>query len=127
MKTAAHLMKRLIYNNKDQLSASVIIAGWDPVHGGSVYNVAMGGTCLEQPFAIGGSGSIFIYGLLDQEFRRGMTADEVRTLAKKACAHAMTRDGSSGGSVRTVVVSGDGVDRDYTPGNSLAFGPAAVW
>jgi 20S proteasome subunit beta 1 len=126
---AAHLMKRLIYNNKDQLSASVIVAGWDSVHGGSVYNVAMGGTCLEMPFAIGGSGSIFLYGLLDQEFRKGMTAEEVRTLAKKACAHAMTRDGSSGGSIRSVVISGIGLDRDYTPGHTgnLPFGPAVVW
>merc|ERR1712244_56893 len=36
VETAAHLMRRLIYENKDSLSASLIVAGWDPVvNGGS--------------------------------------------------------------------------------------------
>ena len=127
VKTAAHLMRRLIYNNKDQLQAGVIVAGWDPVNGGSVYTITLGGSCLELPFATGGSGSIFIAGLLDSEFRVGMSRDEARALAKKACAHAMTRDGSSGGVIRTVAITSEGVDRDYTPGNDLPFGPSAVW
>jgi 20S proteasome subunit beta 1 len=44
-------------------------------------------------------------------------------LTKKALAHAMARDGSSGGIIRTVVVSSEGSQRDYTPGNQLPFGP----
>mmetsp|Transcript_29707 Transcript_29707/g.69909 ORF Transcript_29707/g.69909 Transcript_29707/m.69909 type:complete len:230 (-) Transcript_29707:130-819(-) len=125
VKTAAHLMRRLIYNNKDRLSAGVIVAGWDPVEGGSIYTITLGGSCLKLPFATGGSGSIFISGLLDSEYRHGMTKDEARTLAKKACSHAMARDGSSGGVIRTVAVDASGVDRDYTPGNTLPFGPSA--
>ena len=109
------------------MQAGVIVAGWDEVHGGSVYTIALGGTCLQLPFATGGSGSIFIAGLLDDAFRVGMTAQDARALAKKACSHAMCRDGSSGGIIRTVVISKDGVDRDYTPGNALPFGPSAVW
>ena len=127
VKTAAHLMRRLIYQNKDQLMAGVIIAGWDPIHGGSVYTVTLGGTCLQLPFATGGSGSVFIAGLLDAEFSTNMGQEEARALAKKACSHAMCRDGSSGGVIRTVVITSEGVDRDYTPGNALPFGPAAVW
>ena len=36
-------MRRLIYENKDSLSAgvTVIVAGWDEVHGGSIYNIAL--------------------------------------------------------------------------------------
>jgi 20S proteasome subunit beta 1 len=127
VKTAAHLMRRLIYQNKDQLQAGVIVAGWDPVHGGGVYTITLGGSCLELPFATGGSGSIFVSGLLDAEFKHGMDKDQARVLAKKACSHAMCRDGSSGGVIRTVVITSEGVDRDYTPGNTLPFGPAAVW
>ena len=107
--------------------AGVIIAGWDPVEGGSVYTVTLGGTCLQLPFCTGGSGSIFIQGLLDSEFKLGMSKEEARALAKKACSHAMCRDGSSGGVIRTVVITGEGVDRDFTPGHALPFGPAAVW
>ena len=105
------------------LSAGVIIAGWDPVDGGSVYNVVAGGSCLKQSFALGGSGSLFIYGLMDSEFRQGMSEDEARTLVKKAIAHAMARDGSSGGMIRTMTVTAEGNRRDVTPGNQLPFGP----
>ena len=121
-------MKRLIYQNKDNLSASVIVAGYDDVHGGSVYTITLGGSCLELPFGLGGSGSIFIAGLLDANFKQNMSKEEAHTLAKKACAHAMTRDGSSGGVIRTVIISSDNtVARDYTPGNELPFGPTATF
>jgi 20S proteasome subunit beta 1 len=36
VKVAAHLMRRLCYENKDNLMAGVIVGGWDPVDGGSV-------------------------------------------------------------------------------------------
>lgn len=103
--------------------AGLIIAGWDPVDGSSVYNIALGGTCLKVPFALGGSGSTYIYGLLDAEYRPDLTLPEARALVKKACAHAMARDGSSGGIIRTVVITPMGNDRDYTPGDQLPFGP----
>jgi 20S proteasome subunit beta 1 len=123
VKTAAHLMQRLVYENKDSLSAGLIVAGWDPVEGASIYSIPMGGTCLKVPFAMSGSGSTYIYGLMDAEYRENMTQEEARTLAKKGLAHAMARDGSSGGIIRTVVVTSEGSHRDYTPGNQLPFGP----
>jgi 20S proteasome subunit beta 1 len=123
VKTAAHLMKNICYSNKDSLSAGVIIAGWDPVEGGQVYNVVSGGSCLKQNYALGGSGSLFIYGLLDAEFREGMAEEEAKALVKKAISHAMARDGSSGGMVRTMTVKAQGNKRDVTPGNQLPFGP----
>ena len=50
VKTAAHLMRRLIYENKDNLMAGVIVGGWDSVEGGSVYNIPLGGTMIKMPF-----------------------------------------------------------------------------
>jgi 20S proteasome subunit beta 1 len=113
----------MCYENKDQLLAGVIVGGWDPVDGVSVYSVALGGSCLRVPFALSGSGSSYIYGLVDSEFRPSLTQDEARALVKKAISHAMARDGSSGGIIRTVVVTPQGNHRDYTPGNALPFGP----
>eukprot|EP00521_Asterionellopsis_glacialis_P003850 CAMPEP_0195265186 /NCGR_PEP_ID=MMETSP0706-20130129/11280_1 /TAXON_ID=33640 /ORGANISM="Asterionellopsis glacialis, Strain CCMP134" /LENGTH=231 /DNA_ID=CAMNT_0040319569 /DNA_START=87 /DNA_END=779 /DNA_ORIENTATION=- len=124
VKTAAHIMKRLCYENKDNLMAGVIIAGWDEVEGGSVYNIPLGGSCIKMPFAIGGSGSTYIYGLVDSSFQEGLDEGAVRDLVKKSVAHAMARDGSSGGIIRTVTVKPDGNSRDYTPGNNLPYGPA---
>lgn len=54
VKTAATLFKQICYNNKDNLQAGIIVAGWDKYHGGSVYNIPLGGSLHAQPFAIGG-------------------------------------------------------------------------
>jgi len=48
-----------------------------------------------------------------------MTAVECRAFVKNALSLAMSRDGSSGGVIRTVMITKDGIDRDFTPGNQL--------
>jgi 20S proteasome subunit beta 1 len=138
VKTAAHIMAKICYDNKDNLSAGLIVAGWDPVDGNSVYSIPMGGTCLKVPFAMGGSGSTYIYGLMDSEYQKLadptlLSEVDARILVKKVISHAMARDGSSGGIIRTVTVSSivdtsTGIttttaSRDYTNGNELPFGP----
>jgi 20S proteasome subunit beta 1 len=67
--TAANLFRSLCYNNKDRLLAGIIVAGWDPVKGGQVFSIPIGGAMVEQDFAIGGSGSTYIYGYVDSAFR----------------------------------------------------------
>ena len=52
--TAATLFKKLCYNNKDRLMAGIIVAGWDRLNGGSVYNIPLGGSLHKQNYAIGG-------------------------------------------------------------------------
>ncbi|TYZ67933.1 hypothetical protein PybrP1_012473 [[Pythium] brassicae (nom. inval.)] len=119
--TAANLFRSLCYSNKDRLLAGIIVAGWDPVKGGQVFSIPIGGAMVEQDFAIGGSGSTYIYGLVDAEFRPNMTKDECKAFVKKALAHAMARDGSSGGVIRTVTITKDEVVREFTSGDDLPF------
>lgn len=124
VKTAAHLMKRLCYENKDQLMAGVIVGGWDPVEKGSVYNIPLGGSLIKMPFAIGGSGSTYIYGLVDSMCdNTTFNKEEAQALVQKCIAHAMARDGSSGGIIRTVTVTETGSERNYIPGDKLPYGP----
>lgn len=52
--TVAALFEKLCYENKDNLSAGIIVGGWDKEKGGSVYNIPLGGGMFEQPWAIGG-------------------------------------------------------------------------
>ena len=55
MSVAANVFQRLCYDNKDGLSAGIIVAGWDKEQGGSVYNIPLGGGLFRQPWAIGGA------------------------------------------------------------------------
>lgn len=121
VQVASKLFRTLCYQNKDRLLAGVIVAGWDPVDGGQVFEIPLGGSCVKQPFAIGGSGSSYIYGFVDSAYRPGMTKDECVTFVRRALAHAMARDGSSGGVIRTVTIDKDGVTRDFVPGDKLPF------
>jgi len=121
VKTAAALFRKICYENKDKLMAGIIVAGWDPVRGGQVYSIPLGGTCVEQDYAIGGSGSTYIYGLVDATYHKGMSRDECVTFVKQCLSHAMARDGSSGGVARVVAIDDKGVERDFTAGDKLPF------
>ena len=52
--TAAHLMNLILYSNKNNLMAGMIIAGYDEKAGGSVYSLPLGGGVIKEPFSIGG-------------------------------------------------------------------------
>ena len=36
------------------LETGLIVGGWDKYEGGKIYGIPLGGTLIEQPFAIGG-------------------------------------------------------------------------
>ena len=53
--TTAGVFEKLCYDNKDRVSAGIIVAGWDKEVGPSVYNIPLGGGLFRQPWAIGGA------------------------------------------------------------------------
>ncbi|KAJ3326286.1 Proteasome subunit beta type-1 [Boothiomyces sp. JEL0866] len=116
---AATLFQKLCYENKNSLMAGIIIGGWDPVNGPSVYSIPLGGSLHKRPFAIGGSGSTFIYGYCDAHYRENMTREEAIQFVKNSISLAMSRDGSSGGTIRLAIITEDNVERIFVPGNEL--------
>lgn len=117
--TVAHVFRDLCYGNKDRLMAGIIVGGYDEQKGGQVFNIPLGGSCISQPYSIGGSGSTYIYGYCDANYRPGMTKAECEDFVKRALAHAMTRDGSSGGIIRMVTIDADGPVRQFVDHNDL--------
>ncbi len=106
----------MCYANKDNLSAGLIIAGYDERSGGEVYSIPLGGSLHKQDLAIGGSGSSYIYGYCDSNFKENMSEDDAVTFLKNGIALAMERDGSSGGVVRMAVIKADGITRHFYAG-----------
>ena len=107
----ASLFQELCYQHKDQLSAGIIIAGWDKRKGGEVYSIPLGGSLHKQKYAIGGSGSTYIYGYCDSNWKDNMNEQEAVQFVKGALAEAIKWDGSSGGVIRMVVLTERGPDR----------------
>ena len=60
-----------------------------------------------------GSGAAFIYGFCDENFRENMSKAECKEFCRKAVSYATYRDTSSGGVIRIVDITKDGVTRDY--------------
>ncbi|CAD2220591.1 20S proteasome subunit beta 1 [Angomonas deanei] len=103
--TAANLFQKMCYANKWNISAGIIVAGYDSLNGGSVYSIPSGGSCVKLDYALGGSGSIFLYSFFDANYKPGMTKEECVRFCQTAVAHAYSRDGSSGGLIRTICLS----------------------
>ena len=47
-----------------------------------VYSIPLGGMCVQQSCAIGGSGSSYIYGYVDANFKKNMTKEECEQFVK---------------------------------------------
>jgi len=117
--TAAKIFQDLCYSYRDKMSAGIICAGWDRKLGGQVYMIPIGGMCIRQPFAIGGSGSTYIYGHVDSVFKEKMNKNDCIDFVKNSVTLAMQRDGSSGGVIRWAAIDKDGIQRDVVSNEQL--------
>ena len=122
--SAAKIMQHFIYNYKDMLQAAMICAGWDPYKGPQIYNIPLGGTIVQEYIATGGkqqstiffikgSGSVYMSGFCDTQYKVGMSKKECRDFVLSAVSLAMFRDSGSGGIVRLLDVNKDGIKREY--------------
>ncbi|XP_045067043.1 proteasome subunit beta type-6-B like protein-like [Coregonus clupeaformis] len=115
VKAAASILKELCYNNKEELQAGFITAGWDRKKGPQVYTVALGGMLLSQPFTIGGSGSTYIYGYADAKYKPDMSKEECLQFATNALALAMGRQCQPEAWHTLVVITEEGVEHVVIP------------
>lgn len=119
VESCASVFRQLCYNHRDALLVGIIVAGWDRRKGGQVYSIPIGGMCLRQPLSIGGSGSTYVYGFTDANYKPNMSKEECVEFVTKAITLAMNRDGSSGGVARLGVITKDGVERRVISGKEL--------
>ena len=102
-----------------------------------MYIIPLGGMILRQKVAIGGSGSTFIWGFADANYKEGMNKDECVEFVKRgkipillillyiivelfsAVTLALTRDNSSSGLVRLGIITEEGVERKVFLHNEL--------
>jgi len=123
----ARWLRYVVMNGNGQYSASLLVAGYDPLEGGKIYSIAQTGSLLEEPvYAAAGSGSTFILGLMDmtlqehyqQQCRTSnnnnndnnflLEEPEAIELVAKLIHAAIARDGASGGVARLVVMNDQG-------------------
>ena len=78
--------------------------------GNHVYSLDLAGGSLPDDYVTTGSGSPYVYGVLEDQYEQGITADEGTDLAIRAITAAMKRDAASGDGLTVVRITPDGFD-----------------
>jgi len=85
----------------------LIIAGMDD-SGPHVYSLDAAGGNIEDEYVSTGSGSPYVYGVLEDHFEQGMSCSDGADLAIRAITHAMARDSASGNGVEVAIIDNKG-------------------
>jgi 20S proteasome alpha/beta subunit len=87
-----------------------ILGGYDNKDGFSLYNLSVDGTIVpNEGFVTSGSGSIFIQGILDNEYNPKISKEEGIKLIEKCFYSAFKNDNASGGGFIIKDITKDGV------------------
>ena len=94
----------------------LVLAGYDN-SGGHVYALDAAGGAIPDTYTSGGSGSPYVFGVLEAHYKENMSSNEGVELAVRAISSAIGRDSASGGDIAVAVISKDGFDR--IPGDEV--------
>jgi proteasome beta subunit len=85
----------------------LIMGGVDST-GGHVYGVDAAGGSIRDDYVSVGSGSLFAYGVLEDNYKKDITLDEAINLSIRGLSVAMKRDSASGNGITVAVISKEG-------------------
>lgn len=111
---AANLLSGMVYSNIRKMSmipgiSHFIFAGHDH-EGHQIYDIFPDGSiAVIDDFITSGSGSVFVFGVLETLYKKDMSLDEAKSLAIKAMNAALQRDSASGNGVDLVTIDSSGV------------------
>jgi len=108
VKAAATLMANILSGRRYfPYWVALIIGGTDP-KGGSVWSLDAAGGAIPDDYVTTGSGSPYVYGVLEDHYKTGLSTDEGVDLAIRAINAAMKRDSASGNGVEVCKITSDG-------------------
>jgi proteasome beta subunit len=108
VKAAAQVVSNVLFSSRlYPFIADVLVGGVDQ-SGGSIYNVDFFGSMNQEKMLATGSGSPVAYGILESEFKEGMTVAKAYPLAAKAIIAAMRRNVATGDHFDIAVLDKDG-------------------
>lgn len=104
---AASLTSNLLFANRGMLMLQALLGGVDST-GPHVFALDPLGSVTEEKCVSTGSGSPIAYGVLETEFRDGMSVKDAIPIVVKAVDSAMKRDSASGDSFDVALVTTSG-------------------
>jgi proteasome beta subunit len=108
VKSAATLMANILNGRKfAPYYVQLIIGGWDDT-GGSVWSLDAAGGAIPDDWTTTGSGSPYVYGVIEDHYREGLNVDQGVDLAIRGLNAAHRRDSASGNGMDLCVIDKNG-------------------
>lgn len=85
--------------------ADFLIGGWDNIDGNVIYSVDFFGALTKEDAVSTGSGSPVAYGIIEDQYRKGMSVDQVVPIAIQAVTAAIKRNAGTGDGFDVAVIT----------------------
>jgi proteasome beta subunit len=109
VKVLSKMVANTLYSRRMMpLYIQTVIVGLD-VDGPALYTLDMGGSLIPDEYTAAGTGVRTAYGVLENDFKAGLTVKEAEEIAVRAVKAGIARDVQSGGPIQVMVVTKDGV------------------
>lgn len=108
IKSLTRLSSLIFHQNRGYpFIADILVGGYDK-NGPALYNIDMFGSVEEKTYVTTGSGSPVAYGLLEEEYRDGLSVEEAKVIALRAVKAAITRNIGTGDGINVSIIDKDG-------------------
>jgi len=108
IKSLTRLTSLIFHQNRGYpFIADILVGGYDN-DGPALFNIDMFGSVEEKNYVTTGSGSPVAYGLLEEEFREDLTAEEAKVIALRAVKAAITRNIGTGDGINVSIIDKNG-------------------
>ena len=108
VKSIARLASLIFFQNRYYgFIADILVGGYDK-QGPSLYNIDPFGSLDQKKYVTTGSGSPVAYGLLESEYRDGLTIEEGKIIALRAVKAAITRNIGTGDGINVATIDKQG-------------------
>ncbi|MBS7643680.1 archaeal proteasome endopeptidase complex subunit beta [Candidatus Bathyarchaeota archaeon] len=115
VRSAAKVMANVLFQRRlFPLITQTIVGGVDE-SGPSLYVLDPLGSVIQDKFASVGSGAEVAMGVLESNYKDGLTMQEGRELVLKAIKSAIARDAASGNGVDLLIITKDGITEESIP------------
>ena len=115
VRTAAKLMGNMLFEHRYfPYLAQTIVGGIDE-SGAKLFVLDPLGSVIEDKFTAVGSGAEIAMGLLETEYKDGISIDDARGLVRKAVKAASARDIGSGEGLDMLIITNQGVREEHEP------------
>ncbi|HVL49109.1 MAG TPA: archaeal proteasome endopeptidase complex subunit beta [Candidatus Thermoplasmatota archaeon] len=105
VKAAATLMSNVMNQRKFAPFYVQLLVGGIDLEGGHMYSLDAAGGSIPDKYATTGSGSVFVYGVLEDRYEDDLSVDDGLNLAIRGISAAMKRDSASGDGMSVAAIT----------------------